>query len=725
MVDTNNYSEAAGEKPAAVIFSIRLKIVLAITTVVTVLVLSLCGIVGVRVHRLSMAQFKGYMDGQFASINGQIHLFIENNKRMVSMLAGSAEVKAADDTIFNYSVQTRDIAAKDTEKTPTEQKLVTLFKHVQGVFPEFAEVYLGTKWGGYATSFDGVMKAGYDPRKRGWYKQATEGGGIPIMTEAYMSTIGAPVICFSQKADGADGGQIGCMSIEVSLTGLSTFIGGMKIGRTGYALLVQDDGLILADALHPQFNFMNIKDTELAHLAAAEANTNRTTVIDGVKREMYAFNLAEMHCKLLIFIDRREVLASFYTVLRDMTIIGLLALLVFYVPGLIFAQKIYNYVRTLHETYFRRIAAGDLTVALPVFGNDELAQLAAFFNSTIAEICRAVKTVSLDTEKMRLISYELAINMGETAASAGQITANIENVKERTMTQASGVQETADTIGRVMRTIQHLDASIAEQASNVSTSAGSIETMLTSISTVNEMLGDNNDLIETMNSQALGGKNGAVTAHALVGKIAEKSSSLLEASQIIQNIADQTNLLAMNAAIEAAHAGEAGKGFAVVADEIRKLAEESSGQGRQIASVMEESVAVIKELTVSSAEAEKIFDQVYDLTQRVTGQENKIVAAMREQERRSTDILLAIKSVTQVMDKIRADSTEMLSGSGEVADGMSKLQTLTENMCGSVAEMTSGAAQITKAIHEINQISLVHKESIDSLVREVDRFTVL
>ena len=226
------------------------------------------------------------------------------------------------------------------------------------------------------------------------------------------------------------------------------------------------------------------------------------------------------------------------------------------------------------------------------------------------------------------------------------------------------------------------------------------------------------------NGKTQAGKEGAQTANSVVAQIAEKSESLLEASQIIQNIASQTNLLAMNAAIEAAHAGESGKGFAVVADEIRKLAEESNMQGKQIGVVIKESTEIIGRLTETGAQAEKTFISVYESVSEISEQEDSMVAVMTEQAENGRQVLEAMNKINSVTDEIRSGSAEMLEGGSQIEQEMHKLAGITAETTDNMNEIASGAEQITKAVEEISVSTQRNQHSIESLAGEVGKFKV-
>ena len=367
---------------------------------------------------------------------------------------------------------------------------------------------------------------------------------------------------------------------------------------------------------------------------------------------------------------------------------------------------------------------GDLTVRLPVNGKDEIAELSRYFNETIAKIGASVRTVGVNSNTMKEIGGALASNMTETASAVHQISANIDGVKQQAMTQAASVTETVATLEEIMRTIKQLNGSIETQAASVAQSSSSVEEMVANIASIGQTLGKSDDVIGKLATATGAGKETIATANVITQKVAEESGSLMEASNVIQHIASQTNLLAMNAAIEAAHAGEAGKGFAVVADEIRKLAEESSAQGKTITATLKTLGNEIDTLSASSKTAEEKFTAIFELAEQVRTMSNRLTEAMREQENGSREVLKAIKNISTVTVEVQSGSEEMLKGGEGVAAEMQKLDSLTRIITDSMNEMASGAVQINNAIQEVNAITQRNKGAIENLAQEVSKFKV-
>ena len=367
---------------------------------------------------------------------------------------------------------------------------------------------------------------------------------------------------------------------------------------------------------------------------------------------------------------------------------------------------------------------GDLTVRLPVHGNDEISDLAEYFNQTIAKIGSAIKNVDANSNVMQSIGDELSSSMTETASALNEISANIDGVKEQAMTQAASVTETAGTVEEIIRTIETLNGSIENQSASVVQSSASVEEMVANIASITQSLEKSDGMVKQLAAATSEGKTTLQTSNAVTQKIAEASGGLLEASNVIQNIASQTNLLAMNAAIEAAHAGEAGKGFAVVADEIRKLAEEAGAQGKAITDTLKKLSDEITGLSGASQTVEAKFNAIFQLSENVRAMSAQLTAAMREQENGSREVLAAIKNISAVTMEVKNGSEEMLVGGKGVANEMRKLDQLTAVIKDSMNEMSAGVQQINRAVQEVNDLARKNKDSIEGLAEEVGKFKV-
>jgi len=367
---------------------------------------------------------------------------------------------------------------------------------------------------------------------------------------------------------------------------------------------------------------------------------------------------------------------------------------------------------------------GDLTVRLPVHGNNEVTDLSDYFNETISKIGSSIKTVDTSSDEMAEIGSELASSMAETASAVQQISENIDGVKQQALTQAASVTETAATIEQIIRTIKQLNGSIENQSASVAESSAAVEQMVGNIGSITQTLGRTDEVIKNLAAATADGKETISAAGGVTQRIAEESGGLLEASSVIQHIASQTNLLAMNAAIEAAHAGEAGKGFAVVADEIRKLAEESSAQGKTISETLKVLSGEIETLSASAKLADEKFNAIFSLSEQVKNMSQRLTEAMREQENGSREVLTAIRDINTVTHQVNDGSAEMLKGGENVAQEMSKLDGLTRIITDSMNEMASGAVQIRNAVTEVNDITQKNKRSIENLSNEVKKFKV-
>ena len=704
--------------------SIRFRLLRAITITIISIIGFICAVVGYALYKRNTAQFNDFTAQQFFNIEKSIQIFIKNGRNAIQMLADHPAVKNADETIYNYTAEAKRTGKTYTHDGKTEQDISTLFNLIKKHYPEFKEIYMGTKWGGVVGLSDEQLPSDFDPRSRPWYQDAVNANGQIVITKAYRSADGVPTFTIAQSVNNAAGDLIGCIGLDINLTDLTAFINGIRAGKTGYCILLQNDGMVLADSKHPEFNFKTLKEIEIYTFSGIDQITDASILtIDGKNRKAYIFPLSDLGWKLVIFVEQNEILSLFYALVRIMVLIGL-AMFVFYFTLAILASRALKRYFARLETLFGKIAAGDLTDRIKVKRNDEIGRLMTNLNMATEHSHTMLAALREEADKMTAIGSDLSSNMEETAAAVKQISSNVTTVKEKALMQAAGVTETAAAGEQIQGKLNLLVEGITRQSESITQSSALITRTAENMLRINKILSQNDELIKTVYGQMKAGTDGARAANEFVKKIAERSEALLEASQVIQNIASQTNLLAMNAAIEAAHAGESGKGFAVVADEIRKLAEESNMQGKQIGTVIKESTEIIAQVSEAGIQAEKTFTDVYGLISNISEKEDSIVDLMREQEENGTQVLSAIETINKVTRDVSSASVEMREGGKQITAEMQKLAEITRETTDSMTEIASGAEQITDAIEEVVSLAEQNKTSIEHLAQEVNKFKI-
>ena len=585
--------------------------------------------------------------------------------------------------------------------------------------------------------YHSVTKEIISVKDREWFKTAF-GGGRFVMEPYISRATNKMIITFSVPVYGDNRNITGVLAIATDAKRLSDDIDDIVVGKTGYCYILGLTGTTIASKDFTEVEKMeNAQDTvktdsSLESIAAFE---KMAVEIDEPSIGFYEYKgiskiasysmMKTTGWTVIISAPVEEFMGTVRELRLEMILIGFSILAVSLIIVFFVARAMVKPINVVVSA-LKDIAQGegDLTVRLPVHGNDEVTDLSEYFNETIEKIGAAIKSVGTNSNTMEEIGTELASNMTETASAVNQISANIDGVKQQAMTQAASVTETAATIEEIVRTIKQLNNSIETQAASVAQSSSSVEEMVANIASIGQTLGKTDDVIRSLTTATGDGKATLVTSNTVTQKIAEESGSLMEASSVIQHIASQTNLLAMNAAIEAAHAGEAGKGFAVVADEIRKLAEESSTQGKTITATLKTLSGEIETLSASSKTVEEKFNAIFNLAEQVKDMSNRLTEAMREQENGSREVLTAIKSINTVTVEVQAGSEEMLKGGEGVAVEMRKLDDLTRVITESMNEMASGAVQINNAVQEVNEITQKNKRSIEALSLEVSKFKV-
>ena len=280
-----------------------------------------------------------------------------------------------------------------------------------------------------------------------------------------------------------------------------------------------------------------------------------------------------------------------------------------------------------------------------------------------------------DCEQMAVAIYN-GLNRPENCTHYTNILKDIMNEQHQEEVKQSVrkvVEAGSEKLTENGRDVQTLATAARDMTESVSTSSSAVEEMIANINSINSILEHNAESVGLLDGATRKGMTGIENVAELVSKIEENSNGLSEMSSVIQKIASQTNLLAMNAAIEAAHAGNSGRGFAVVADEIRKLAENSGSEARKISDVLKNVKQLIDATFKDTGDVQKEFSEVVQLSGTVVEQEQTVRRAISEQNEGGKQLLQAVGSMRELTQTVKERTEKLLTDTNAIKESILEL----------------------------------------------------
>lgn len=411
-------------------------------------------------------------------------------------------------------------------------------------------------------------------------------------------------------------------------------------------------------------------------------------------------------------VTRQTLVIIALTFLGELVILAVLLLII-----VVFFNKMDAVVKRMEE-----ISGGgsDLTARIAFSKENEIGKLSKACNSVIETIQNMVKTVSYSVRELSVNSIQILEQSKQMAVMVGEAENGINSIEEKAHNQSELVSDFTKEIELFKNSIEMFKNRVQEQVEAVSRSSTAVEEISANISSADQNItrisSEYNTIVEDTSQNLKNQK----TLSEQITRIESLAKNLYEANRIISSIASQTNLLAMNAAIEAAHAGAAGSGFSVVAEEIRKLAETSSVQTRAIKGIVSEIEGAVGDMVTTSGVSEKAFAKLGEKVNSLQASVLEIKNGMNEQATGAREILEMMKVLSTASTQMESASVSMTEKTGEISQKIQQVDTSSSDILKSAGNTSEKLHQIKTFAKEASDTSSRNEkltENVNSMVK--------
>lgn len=701
---------------------IRTKIILALSFAVIIAITGVSIAVSIQMKKAFVNNFSVNSEAQLKRMSSAVNIFFENVTSSANLLASSPITIEHINYLTTYTNLKGPHKYVGAELPAFERELYHELVRVKESFTAYDLVYIGNNQGGYIQAPDVDFDEAYDPSDRPWYLDAVKAGKT-IVTDPYVygdydyavCTVASPVRL-------ANGAIEGVVALDIKLSSLNDELGGVAIGKTGYVLVMDATGQIVIDPkqagsakteqeswLGKNLNQLPPDISSALHELQTLKNGVATVTFDD-KTWLAGVQTSNNGWHLVMLQEQDEVFADAMSVTFIIMLIGLSITIVMIILAWFVAKSISSPVDVLAKASLA-VANGDMQ-AIPVDSRHFKGELGILHGSLRRMVEKLTELINTANDKMREAEEALA-SAHESFEEAEQAKAKAE------LARRDGILQTADEIGSVIEILtestkklaeeaEHTSNKTAEQENMVIGTAGAVQQMHIAVAEVAQSTSLTAQLAEDSRSEAQAGKLLVLEVLNSMSEIEQKSKSMSESlselgtqandigqiMNVINDIADQTNLLALNAAIEAARAGEAGRGFAVVADEVRKLAEKTMEATRQVGNAittiqqgttsnieaMQESSSFISASTEVATKAGSSLEKIEEMVEKTAGEVRSIATASEQQSATAEEMSRSTEHVRELTTEVTASLQKTNQEVERLLEISNNLSSIVENL---------------------------------------------
>lgn len=596
--------------------------------------------------------------------------------------------------MMSHNADIIDVQYLENRELSTEY-IQELLHSVKNSSDDILAVYYGGEYGQVVLEQEVRTEEEFDFKNRDWYKNAVSGNGEIIYIEPYRDSETNEMVITIAKAVKEDDSDelLGVFGIDLKLSAVQKYISNIAVLKTGYALIIKDDGQIIINSEKNRFNIEQMGNLEFWKEAENEEKGVYFSNINGNELIIVQQTNKVTGWKIVGVIEQNEISDNMKSIVGTIIFVGIIATVIVVVCACLISLRMTKPIKGLSR-FMKEVSKGDFSNRTDINTGDELEDLGNNINSMMENISGLIGNVDGTLQNV-LEASDNIYNMSEiTTTSIGDVSSAIGEVSTGSTNQAQGIHVaniSADELSCKMADVSHHTDKIKQLSNNTE-----------------KLSSDGLNMVSLLIEKSNKTKENSDLSSDIVREMAESITNINIMSNAIVEITEQTNLLSLNASIEAARAGEMGKGFAIVAEEIRLLSEQSKKTTDDILVMVNEIIAKAKNAEEAMNESKKVLEEQD--------------AAVEKTEEVFKNILKAVIELSAGVNEVQHLNNEMVNEKDAVINQMDNIAKISEETAAVSEEVSASAEEVNATMGELVEYAEKLKNMGNKLSEEMKKF---